>query len=491
MNRPLLSLGLASALCVAALWLVPPVGFAATLILLVVIPPWGATLTERAVISGVVVLGLIALAFPRAGVTPVTQVSARLALSLLVILAVGLRLVPTLREVRIPRPSISDGLVLALAVVSGWWLMAAYVGRSGAEILTGLFFSGWDNQGHFATFANTYESASTTWPTVDGSVAWNQWYPSLHTTAWSLAELASRGFGDLLDRPDLLWPYVLWSAISFALCLAALAWVAGDLAARLGGRELKAWTRPLAIGSFAVFGILGSPAFLFNAGFTNFFMGVTVVVVVAYLSARSLRSARVLGWFLLPLGAAAVVGLWTPLAVGLVPSGVVVAIALLRYRRWLGVAWVLASLAAAAFMGLTQLSAILGVEPGQSTADFTAGVGAITAGMVPFNLGIALLAPLIAALAAALFMRGRGWPIAVAILGPVFGAAAVALVFSQGADEAGVSRLQSYYVLKPLDAMLLAVAPLIAALVAVGRGRASSSASRAASAKPAASPKSN
>ena len=56
-----------------------------------------------------------------------------------------------------------------------------------------------------------------------------------------------------------------------------------------------------------------------NASVTPWTMAVAVVVVVAYLGARSLRSARTLGWFLVPLGAVAVIGLWTPLALGLVP----------------------------------------------------------------------------------------------------------------------------------------------------------------------------
>ena len=36
---------------------------------------------------------------------------------------------------------------------------------------------GWDNSAHFTTFANTYVVGSTTWPTTDGSIAWNveQW----------------------------------------------------------------------------------------------------------------------------------------------------------------------------------------------------------------------------------------------------------------------------------------------------------------------------
>jgi hypothetical protein len=472
MSRFLIALSVATGLVIGALWLVPAVGFVAALVLLMLVPPWGRSLTERAVVSGVVLLGAVALAFPRAGSMPVTSTSARLAVTLLLLGVLALRLVPSLREVGIPRPTVGDGIAVVLGIASAAWLMAAYVGRSTVEIVSGLFFSGWDNQGHFTTFANTYESASTTWPTIDGTIAWNQWYPSLHTTVWSLAELATRPVAPLLDRPGLLWPFVQWSAITFALCLVALAWVAGDLAARVAGRDKEAWARPVAVGVFALFALLGSPALLFNAGFTNFMMGVTVVVVTAYVSARSLRSARVLGWFLVPLGALAVIGLWTPLVLGLVPSGVVVVVALLKHRLWMGIGWLLASLAAGAVMALTQMSAILGVEPGLSTGDFTAQLGAVGTGMVPFNLGLALLSPVIVALLAVLLVRAGHWPLAVAVAGPIIGAGLVAAYFATGADAAELGRLQSYYVLKPLDAMLLAVATIIAALVAVALARA-------------------
>ena len=462
----------AVALALILLWLVPPVGFVAVLVLLVILPPWGTSLTERAVISGVVLLGSAAVVFPRAGSTPVNATSARVALTVFVLVLLALRAVPALRTVAIPKPTISDGIAALLAVVSAYWLMAAYLGRNAYEVVSGLFFSGWDNQGHFTTFANTYEVGSTTWPTVDGSIAWNQWYPSLHTTVWALAELGSRASSTLLDRPGLLMPFVQWSAVTFALCLAALAWVAGDIAARFGGRERERWARPLAVGAFAVFALLGSPAFLYNRGFTNFMMAVTVVVVVAYLSARSLHSARVLGWFLVPLGGLAVIGLWTPLALGIVPSAVVVAIALLQHNRWLGIGWLVASAALAAFMALTQTAAILGVEPGTSASDLTADLGAVGTGMSPFNLGVALMAPVIVALFAALLIRQRKWPLAVAVIGPIAGAAIVALIFVTGADTARISRLQSYYVLKPLNAMLLAIATVLAALLAVALVRA-------------------
>ncbi|MDO8307626.1 MAG: hypothetical protein Q7V58_04625 [Actinomycetota bacterium] len=471
MTRPLGIMLAAVVASVALLWLVPPVGFAAAILVLVLIPPWGRSLAERAVISGVVVVGVVAALVPRAGPTPVTAESAKVLLTLVVIGSVALRLVPALRNSPIPRPALPDALVLALGVASGWWLASAYVGRAAADIVSGLYFSGWDNQAHFTTFANTYEVGSTTWPTAGGGIAWNQWYPSLHTTVWALAELASSAGGSLLSRADLLWPYVLWSATSFALCLAALAWVAGDLAARFA-KPGSAWARPLAIGAFAVFGLLGSPAFLFNAGFTNFMMGVTVVVVVSYLSARNLGSARRLGWFLVPLGAWAVVGLWTPLALGLVPAGVVVLIALLRHRRWAGLSWLGLTLLLAAFLVTTQTAAILGVEPGQSSGDFTNELGAVSTGMVPFNVMAAMLAAVVIAITVVVLARQRRWPLAAAIGGPSLGSALIALVFVPAADAAGIGRLESYYVLKGLDGLLVCAAPVLAAAAAAGLCRA-------------------
>lgn len=461
------ALAAATAVTIALLWLMPPVGVVACVVMLALLPPWGRSITERLVVSGVVVLGVVAVLFPRAGTTPVTTTSARLLLAALLVGMLALRLVPRLREAPIPRPQLTDGLALVLAAGSAFWLISAYIGRSAVEIVSGLYFSGWDNHAHFTTFANTYEAGSTTWPTVDGSIAWNQWYPSLHSTTWALLESAFRPAAPLLDRPDLLWPYVQWNALSFTFCLVALAWVSGDLAARLGGRSRTSWTRPMAFAAIGLFGVLGSPALLYNAGFTNFLMAVTVAIVASYVSARSLTSARTLGWFLIPLACLAVVGLWTPLALGLVPAGVVVAIALVSYRWWLGLVWILAAVSAATVMGLTQTSAILGVEPGQSTGDFTSNLGAVGIGMVPFNIGLALASPVIAILVIVVLVRAGRWPLAVAVAGPILAPVAIALMFVGGADSAGVGRLQAYYVLKPLDAILLAAVVLLAALGAV------------------------
>lgn len=469
-RRPVVVMGIATAIVVALLWLLPVVGLVAAAVLLVVVPPWGRSLAERAVISAVVVCGVAALVFPRAGSTPITETTTRLFVAALVVAVLALRAVPALRHVPIPRPAVADGLVLGLVLVMSYVLGSAYLGQAEPAIVSGLYFSGWDNQAHFTTFANTVMSGSTTWPTLDGSIAWNQWYPSLHTTLWSLGETAVRGVPT--ERLALLWPFVSWNAATFAACLGALAWLAGDLARRLAPVRLRARAQWAAIGAFAIFAALGSPAFLYNKGFTNFLMGVTVTAVVAYLSARSRRSAVALGWFLIPLGGVAIIGLYTPLGLGLIPSAVVVAVALVRWRLWAGLAWIAVTLAGGAVLALTQTAAVLGTEPGQSAADLTGDLALVGQGMAPFNVGAALLAPVLVVGAAIVLARRRQWGLAAAVVGPVLGALVMAVVFSLAADSGGVGRLQSYYVLKSLDAVLLFTAPLIGALVGVGLARA-------------------
>jgi cytochrome b561 len=187
-----LAILLVTLISAAMLWVFPPVGFIACMALLIIVPPWGHTLMERAFISLIVLLGIMSIIVPRGGTTPVTITSAHVGLAIFVLLLALIRFIPRIANQTIPRPMRSDWLVAALAVISGIWLMAAYIGRSTIEIVSGLFFTGWDNQGHFNAFANTYESSSSLWPTIDGAVAWNQWYPSLHTTLWSFAQLASQ-----------------------------------------------------------------------------------------------------------------------------------------------------------------------------------------------------------------------------------------------------------------------------------------------------------
>ena len=467
-------LGAFTILVIGCIWLLPPVGFTLGVLLLIVLPPWGRTLSERAVISGVVLLGLIALFFPRAGSTPITPMSAHVAMSILLLLVWVLRSIPACKS-SIPRPKVTDGLLALLAIGTSWWLLSAYIGQSAYSIVSGLFFSGWDNEGHFVPFANTYESGSTTWPTVDGSIAWNQHYPALHTTLWSLAQLGFQKSSDLVERPDLLWPYVLWSALSFAFCLAALAWVAGDLAGRLthvlGPRNaiLRKWSAPMAILIFASFALLGSPTGLFNNGFTNFMMGVSVVVVTSYLGARTWGSARTLGWFLIPLGSLAAIGLWTPLALGLAPAGVIVALALWRFRWWVAPLWVISAGLLLGGIAWLQLKAVV-INSGTDAGSMIDDLGAVGQGMNPFNIGAAIASPFIATGLAILLIRSKRFPMALSILGPVAGFVVFGFVTVRGADFAGVSRLESYYVLKTLNAMLLAVAPLIAAMVAIGIG---------------------
>jgi len=463
---------IAGAVSIAALWVFPPVGFVACLVLLVLAPPWGRSLAERGLISVLVILGLVAIAFPRASDVPVTQTSAHIGLSVLTAVAVAARLVPSLNRTPLPRPTILDGLVAALVVVLGVWLMGAYVGEPPERILSGLFFTGWDNQGHFTPFANTIEVGATTWPTVDGSIAWNQWYPSLHSTLWSLAQLASQASATVASRVDLLWPYVGWTAISFAISMGALAWIAGDLTGRLAraagltGSLVTRWAPSIAVLAVACFALLGSPQLLFNYGFTNFAMATSTMALAAYLSARSWRSARTLGWFLIPLAALAINGMWTPLVLGLLPSAAVVAFAIFRVRPVLAFVWAIASGVLVGGTVWLQSRAIVAVAPGTSRS-FMEDLGAVGTGMSPFNVGLALAGPLVAILTAVLLLRVRQLPLAAAVGGPSAAVVPFLMLAVSSADSADMSRLSSYYVLKTLNALLLVNATLLAAGLAL------------------------
>ena len=453
---------------IALLWALPVVGVIAAVALLVVLPPWGRTYAERAVISGIVTLGAAAIIFPRAGFTPVDATTARLFLAGLIVLSVALYPVPQLRNTPLPRLRAVDIVLLGIAGGLFYWLVSAYLGATSQEIVSGLFFSGWDNQGHFTTFANTYVANSTTWSTTDGTIAWNQWYPSLHTTIWALLEYAGGSTG--LSRVDLLFPYVQWSAVTFAVSLVSLAWVASDLASRwtkdVGTKRTSQAAPLLAAGAVGVWVFLGSPQFLFNSGFTNFVMGVAVVTTTSYLSVRSTRSARTLGWLLVPLAAIAAINLWTPLVIVLVPAGVIVAIALTRSRRTVGMVWIAASAIVGGLLAWQQGKAILAADDGAGVGDFAESIGAVGTGMAPFNVAAGIAAPFVAIAIAVLLRNWR--PLAFGVAAPSVMTGFLAVAFIPGTSAAGVSIIQSYYVLKALNASLLATAPLMAAAAAAG-----------------------
>ncbi len=236
-------------------------------------------------------------------------------------------------------------------------------------------------------------------------------------------------------------------------------------------RTYRPWARCLGAGAVVVFGLLGSPALLFNAGFTNFVMGIAVVASATYLSARTLQSARTLGWFLVLAAGVTTLGLWSPLMLGLAPAGLVVAAALwraldtpARHRRFVAIVWALLSAGTIGVLALHQSRAILEVGD-SSTTEFTEEIGAVGVGMIPFNTGMALAAPLLAILAA-IVVRRRGTGMMVAVAAPTLMVGVLALVFASGADANKVPRLQSYYVLKALDGMLILIVPILAALMA-------------------------
>ena len=459
--------GALAVLASAMLWVAPVAGVVLFAVVVATVPPWGRTFAERAIVSTIVVVGATAVLFPRAGSTPVNDISVRVFLTIAMVVLVALNFLPTARRMPFPRPRVVDGLLLILVVTLWLLLVTPFIVGTNADVISGLYFAGWDNHGHYTTFANTYMSESTTWPTTDGSVAWNQWYPSLHSTLWALGTFLVSGAG--LDRFGLLVPYVQWSAVTFVISIGALAWVATDIAERWvkrAARRRATWASVVAFGVFAAWVFLGSPQFLFNAGFTNFVMGVALMGTASYLAVRSSRGARTLGWFIVPLAAVATIGLWTPLVLGLVPAGVIVAVAMIRQRVTLGVIWLVATVGIVLVVSARQLGDVLSAGGQEDAAEFARNIGEVAVGMAPFNVTAAIVAPMVAVAIAVLVHVP--WTTRWGLAGPSVATATVALVFVPGAVAAGVWWLDSYYVQKALNAALLVTAPIIAAAVGVG-----------------------
>ena len=475
-------------LAVVLLWVLPPVGFVAVAVLFAILPPWGRSVAERAVISGVVLLGLIAVVFPRASdLLPVNHLSARVFFAAVLVGAFALRLIPALRSAVYPRLRALDLLLGLFVAVLAWIPISAFRGASVEGTLSSLFHTGWDNHGHFTMFSNTFTQQSTLWQTVDGSTAWNQWYPSLHGTLWSLNQFA---ISDATPgRLALLEPYAIWVAATFALCLGVLAWITGDLAGRLTRQfqaptprvSLPRYTPLVAAAGFMAFGFLGSVQFLLSTGFTNFFMAVTVVAAASYISTRSMHHARTTGWCMLPLAGVAAIGLWTPLVIALVPAGVVTVVALWRWSRVAGAVWLVAGAALGLFLVITQSQAVIGASDSSSALEFNNQIGAVGIGMVPFNLGMGIAAPFLAVLLTLIGWRllPQARSMVAGLLIPAMLVGLVAAMFMFGADSSEVPRIASYYALKSLDASMLLVIPVLIAVAAVILVRALATTTRA------------
>jgi len=168
MNTPTIIRGAFMAAAIALLWLAPPVGFVAVAILFVILPPWGRTLTERAVISGIVVLGLTGVVFPRASdLLPVNHLSARLFFAGVLVAAVALRLIPRLRSAPYPRPRELDAFVGLFVLVAAWIPISAFRGHILSETVVGdhvAVIPTISGQGYIYGTSQFYVDSSDPWP---------------------------------------------------------------------------------------------------------------------------------------------------------------------------------------------------------------------------------------------------------------------------------------------------------------------------------------
>ena len=128
--------------------------------------------------------------------------------------------------------------------------------------------------------------------------------------------------------------------------------------------------------------------------------------------------------------------------------------------------WIAASMVAGGFLAWQQGKAILAADDGAGVGDFAESIGAVGTGMAPFNIAAGIAAPFVAIAIAVLLRNWR--PLAFGVAAPSVMTGLLALAFIPGTSAAGVNIIQSYYVLKALDASLLATAPLVAAAASAG-----------------------
>lgn len=90
---------------------------------------------------------------------------------------------------------------------------------------------------------------------------------------------------------ELHFPYVQWNAVSFALPVMALAWIASYVAGRwattVTNKRAAQGATLLAAGVIGIWIRFGSPQALFNPGFTNFTIAVAICTTASCLSFRS------------------------------------------------------------------------------------------------------------------------------------------------------------------------------------------------------------
>ena len=444
------------------LWVWPPAGVVASVLVCGCLAPWGRSLGERAIISTVMSTGVVAIVF--AGMTATGMTLAPLGWRVVVTGCVVL----IAACVRLPRsapvwPEVGVGDLLGLGVGAVLFAMMAlpYTTASVSQT-SGALLTWWDHSSFLPMFSQVMHSGDWNFSGLGDDLMFDQ-YPMLHLSLWSVGEWVS-GAGRSTAGLDLVRPYVAWFALTTALCGALLVWTAG-LAARAltQGDEVGARRRTTVTFAAALVGIwcvLGSLTSMADFAFTNFLLAGSLCVSAVVVSVRNRAAMSRIGWFVMPLAVVSTAYLYPPLAGGTAVAAIVVLVAVFRHRP--------AHVVLMVAVGLICLAATLPslrflTQPFEGRSP-----GSIGGGIPPFELWPVLV---VAPVVVVLLVRSRsafGGATVLGLLAPIVVSAGVAVLFARQALVSGTPLDRSYYTLKIVYALMLVTIPIAAAFASRG-----------------------
>ena len=450
---------------VAAVWWVHAgAGTVLATLVAVLLFPVGSRLAERAVTAlllGIAAVGFLFVVLP----VPVTRTTATaFVLTMPVLSAVAsVARTPHARVLqRFPTFGVVDATVLAISVLSAGWALAATYAMSLTDTLTRLYH-GWDWVLHTAMFSDVYRYGRLAGLQIDSSSAYLSANPQLHPSLWATGAWAGQSGASTLSGEAIIQAGIVATALTYAGCAAALAWLSAEVVRVILGRGARERLPASAAALTGIAAILGSASAVFFYGHTPFLLGVTALAVGSFLAVRPSRAGRpptpLRSIVLLAATGLVLVLEWPPLVLGLGAAGLLVAWRVVRGHRRTTVALVVA-VAVTAVTSPWWWPRLTGAVTIQALSDATGEVAR-------FSLPLTAVAVAVTLAAGVILVRRHRVGLAVAITGPVVGMLVFCgLLMAHGARWWGDP--PSYYVLKTLLGALLVTSPVLIAVIVAG-----------------------
>jgi hypothetical protein len=442
-------------------------GTVLALVITAVLLPVGRYAAERAVAAALLGTALVGVVFVLLPV-PVTRTSATVlvvALPTITAAASVLRHRDRSLRRRLPRVALPDVAVLAVSTAAAWWVLVASYGMDLRDTLTRMYH-GWDWVLHMIMTTDVYRYGRLAGLEIEGSPAFLSSNPQLHPALWAAGTWAGQSGDGSMSGEALLQAGILATALTFALCLGALAWVAADLTTAVVGRTGRQVPATIAVVATGAMLVLGAGSAVFFFGHTPFLLGVTALVVGSYQSVhpgRDGRAPRPIRSIVVLAAAAVVIVLeWPPLVLGLAVPGLLVAVRTVRghRRETIALGVLLGVLAVTTPWWYARLT-------GSVTID---GLSAAAGEVARFSLPLTAAVTLVTLAAAAVLGTHGDHGRAAGILGPVLGMLGFsALLLAHGSQWWGDT--PSYYLLKTLLGCLIAATPVAIAVTIGGAAR--------------------